>query len=101
MSSPLFLFKLARETAAKNTFSKAVHTQRQHKLINTLLTCTHSYTPGFSYIGSNHNLSNSRRRPFEHLRRVRKKEEPGLLILKREKNRTNGKQSQREKQMEC
>lgn len=40
---------------------------------------THTHTvPGLSYIGSNHNLSNTRRRSFEHLRRVREKDEIGL-----------------------
>lgn len=42
--------------------------------------------PGLRYIGSNHNLSHSRRRSLEHLRGVRDKNEPRLQLLEEKKN---------------
>lgn len=41
--------------------------------------------PGLSYIGSNHNLSHSRRRSLEHLRGVRDKNEARLQLLEEKK----------------
>lgn len=67
-----------QKVTSKNKFSKGIKVKR--------LDNPNKYTtiPGLSYIGSNHNLSNTRRRPFKHLREVWDKNEIRLLILKRE-----------------
>lgn len=40
--------------------------------------------PGLSYVGGNHNLSNSRGRPLEHLRGARTETKPPLQLLEKE-----------------
>lgn len=43
--------------------------------------------PGLGYIGSNHNLSNSRRRSLEYLRGVTDRNEPRLQLLEKKKKK--------------
>lgn len=91
--SSLFFFLLLKNNSQKY-FLKANKNKRWTSQINTHTDkYIHIYIPGFSYISSNNNLSNSRRRSFEHLRRVREEDE---ILISADTGRPDQRQTKRE-----